>query len=223
VGSTYVITEACIGVKDASCVEVCPAACIHTTPEAPQYYIDPEVCIACEQCVLVCPVNAIYLDEELPDHLNAYLKINERFFQENKPAAEPLSPERAQEIIAATTRYAEETGFAVAVAVVDGAGELIDSNLMSGAGEDLAPLALNKAYTAANLQIATHQLGRGPATPRFDEPRGFQRDRLVEVGGGYPVVDGDTVVGAVGVAGSPNPQADLLCCQAGLAAIRILH
>jgi ferredoxin len=223
VGSTYVITEACIGVKDATCVEVCPAACIHTTPEAPQYYIDPEVCIACEQCVLVCPVNAIFLDEELPEHLQEYLEINARFFQENKPAAEPLSPERAQEIVSATTAYAEETGCAIAVAVVDGKGELIESHLMPGVGEELALLALNKAYTAANLQIATHQLARGTATPRFEEPAGFQRDRLVEVGGGYPVVEGDSVVGAVGVAGSPSPQSDLLCSQAGLAAIRPAH
>ena len=41
--TTYVITEACVGVKDATCVDVCPVACIHTTPEAPQFYIDPEI------------------------------------------------------------------------------------------------------------------------------------------------------------------------------------
>jgi uncharacterized protein GlcG (DUF336 family) len=107
--------------------------------------------------------------------------------------------------------------------VVDGAGELIASDLMPGAEEDLAQPALDKAYTSANLQIATHQLGRGAATPAFEEPAGFQRERLLEVGGGYPVVDGDTVVGAIGVSGSPSPQADLQCCQAGLAAIRTGH
>ncbi|HYT46384.1 MAG TPA: ferredoxin, partial [Methylomirabilota bacterium] len=26
---TYVITQPCIGVKDASCVDVCPVDCIH--------------------------------------------------------------------------------------------------------------------------------------------------------------------------------------------------
>ena len=26
---TYVITEPCVGVKDASCVDVCPVDCIH--------------------------------------------------------------------------------------------------------------------------------------------------------------------------------------------------
>src|SRR5207249_1591881 len=62
----YVIVDACT--RDGSCVEVCPVACIHTTPDAPQYYIDPDVCIECEQCVLVCPVDAIYIDRELPEH-----------------------------------------------------------------------------------------------------------------------------------------------------------
>jgi ferredoxin len=66
--STYVITEPCVGVKDATCVQVCPVDCIHTTPEEDQYYIDPSVCIACEQCALVCPVEAIFLDVDVPPH-----------------------------------------------------------------------------------------------------------------------------------------------------------
>src|SRR6185312_4123651 len=53
---TYVITEPCIGVKDASCVEVCPVDCIHTDDEAQQYFIDPEECIDCAACVELCPV-----------------------------------------------------------------------------------------------------------------------------------------------------------------------
>ena len=56
---TYVIAEPCIGEKNGACVDVCPAGCIHTTPDAPQNYIDPAVCIECEQCVLVCPVDAL--------------------------------------------------------------------------------------------------------------------------------------------------------------------
>jgi ferredoxin len=223
VGQTYVITEACIGVKDATCVDVCPAACIHTTPQAPQYYIDPDVCIACEQCVIVCPVNAIFLDDDVPAHLQQYIEINAAFFQENKPAAEPLSAEQAAAILAATLRYATEAGYTVAVAVVDGAGGPMAARQMDGAGEDLAALALNKAYTAAKLQVATHQLGRGAATPAFQPPPDFQRDRLVESGGGYPIVSVDTVIGAVGVAGSPTPQTDLQCCQAGLATMRTAH
>ena len=70
--STYVITEPCIGVKDATCVEVCPADCIYSTDDDEQYYVDPEICIACEQCVLVCPVEAIFLDIDVPEKWRDY-------------------------------------------------------------------------------------------------------------------------------------------------------
>ena len=120
---TYVITEACIGVKDATCVEVCPAACIHTTPDAPQYYIDPDVCIACEQCVIVCPVNAIFLDDDVPAHLSQYIKINAAFFEEAKQAAPPLTSEQATKILEAARRYVAEAGVEAAIAVVGPAGE----------------------------------------------------------------------------------------------------
>ena len=60
----YVITTLCT--NDGSCVEVCPVSCIHTTPGAPQFYIDPDVCIDCEQCEIVCPVDAIFKDIDLP-------------------------------------------------------------------------------------------------------------------------------------------------------------
>ena len=70
--STYVIAEPCIGVKNGICLEVCPVDCIHSTEEEDRYYIDPEVCIACEQCALVCPVEAIFLDIEVPDRWQSF-------------------------------------------------------------------------------------------------------------------------------------------------------
>ena len=64
---TYVITEPCIGVKDATCVDVCPVDCIHTTEEEPQFYINPDTCIDCAACEPVCPVNAIFFEDDLPE------------------------------------------------------------------------------------------------------------------------------------------------------------
>ena len=213
--TTYVITEACIGVKDATCVDVCPAACIHTTPEAPQYYIDPDVCIACEQCVIVCPVNAIFLDDDVPAHLQQYIEINASFFRENKAEAPPLSSAQAEAIALAAKRYADDAGFRVAIAVVDPKGELLAAS-NEGIDAGVCALALNKAYTAALLQVATHQV-RGGATGAVP---GFEDDRLVTQAGGYPAVEGATIIGAIGVAGTPGPQTDLQCCMAGLAALR---
>ena len=217
--TTYVITEACIGVKDATCVNVCPAACIHTTPEAPQYYIDPEVCIACEQCVLVCPVNAIFLDDDVPAHLQQYIEINAAFFRENKSSAPPLSLDQANAIIAAAAAYATAAGFSVAIAVVDPDGELIARGETTGVTDESAGQALDKAYTAAVMQVATHQIGRGSTTPAFGDSAPIDTGRLVRQSGGYPVVGGDAIIGALGVAGSPGPQDDLQCCLAGLAAL----
>ncbi|MDA8205917.1 MAG: ferredoxin family protein [Thermaerobacter sp.] len=77
----FIITDPCIGVKDASCVEVCPVDCIHTTDEADQYYIDPEVCIDCGACQPECPVDAIYEEDEVPSEYQASIKRNADFFK----------------------------------------------------------------------------------------------------------------------------------------------
>ena len=76
----YVITQPCIGVKDASCVEVCPVDCIHSDDEAEMYYIDPDECIDCGACVDPCPVDAIYPEDEVPADQTQFIKINADYF-----------------------------------------------------------------------------------------------------------------------------------------------
>ncbi len=66
----FVITDPCIGTKDAACVDVCPVDCIHPRKDEPEFepatmlYIHPEECIDCGACVPACPVAAIYDSEE---------------------------------------------------------------------------------------------------------------------------------------------------------------
>jgi ferredoxin len=78
---TYVITEPCIGTKDASCVDVCPVDCIHTTEEDPQYYINPETCIDCAACESVCPVTAIYFEDDVPADQKQFIAVNSDWFK----------------------------------------------------------------------------------------------------------------------------------------------
>ena len=81
-----VITEACIGTRDGSCVDVCPMHCIHGDGEDQMLYIEPEQCMDCDGCVAVCPTDAIYADNEVPAHLTAYIEVN-RLWYTDKDAA----------------------------------------------------------------------------------------------------------------------------------------
>jgi len=75
----FVITEPCIDVKDAACVEVCPVDCIHEGPD--QYYIDPEECIDCGACEPECPVEAIFPEDEVPEEWAHFIEKNANFFK----------------------------------------------------------------------------------------------------------------------------------------------
>ena len=77
----YVITEPCIGVKDASCVAVCPVDCIHATDDDEMYYIDPNECIDCGVCVPECPVDAIFFEPDVPDQWKQFIQINADYFK----------------------------------------------------------------------------------------------------------------------------------------------
>ena len=79
----YVITEPCIDVKDATCVDVCPVDCIHTTDDDRQYFINPDTCIDCAACEPVCPVNAIFHEDDVPPQWKADVEKNRHYFQEH--------------------------------------------------------------------------------------------------------------------------------------------
>lgn len=78
---TYIITEPCVGLKDASCVAVCPVDCIIGQDEDEQLYINPDECIDCGACVPECPVNAIFAEDEVPDEWKAFTEKNYDYFR----------------------------------------------------------------------------------------------------------------------------------------------
>ena len=86
----YVITEPCVGVKDASCVDVCPVDCIYTTDADNQYFIHPDECIDCGACEPVCPVKAIFAEDETPDQWKNFIELNKQFFKDN-PGVTPAT------------------------------------------------------------------------------------------------------------------------------------
>lgn len=211
----YVITNLCV--NDGSCVEVCPVSCIHTMPGASQYYIDPEVCIDCEQCEIVCPVDAIFKDIDMPDEHAASIEVNAAFFRQNKAAVGPVPLDTAWVMIEAAHAYAQTLGNAVTAVVVDEAGAPIAVGRMDQAASNSAELAFNKAYTAASFHVATTELVPQAHQPWLRSLVISHRGHIMPVDGAVPIINGVTLVGAIGVAGSKQPEQDLLCCRAALA------
>lgn len=70
----HVVTARCIRCKFTDCVDVCPVDCFHEHPEI--LVIDPEECIDCGVCVPACPVDAIFLDEDVPQAQQHFIKLN---------------------------------------------------------------------------------------------------------------------------------------------------
>ena len=97
----FVITDPCIGTKDAACVDVCPVDCIHPRKDEPEFaattilYIHPEECIDCGACVPACPVAAIYDSaESTPASQKALIEANAVY-----RAGEPDAVSRAEAIV----------------------------------------------------------------------------------------------------------------------------
>ena len=81
---TYVIVEACIGVKDRACVDVCPVDCIYEGED--QLYIHPDECIDCGACEPECPVTAIFPEEDVPAEHAGVHREEQRGLQQRHPA-----------------------------------------------------------------------------------------------------------------------------------------
>jgi NAD-dependent dihydropyrimidine dehydrogenase PreA subunit len=83
----FVITQPCVGTRDAACVAVCPVDCIHPTKDEPGFetaemlYIDPEECIGCGLCVEECPVGAIFDEPDVPAEWRDFIEKNAAYYR----------------------------------------------------------------------------------------------------------------------------------------------
>jgi ferredoxin len=80
---TYVITEACVDVKDLTCVSECPVDCIYEGPRS--LYIHPDECIDCGACEDVCPTTAIVAEWSIPGEDRGLIRAQELFARVGSP------------------------------------------------------------------------------------------------------------------------------------------
>jgi uncharacterized protein GlcG (DUF336 family) len=123
----------------------------------------------------------------------------------------------AKKVIKAAIQQAQEMNRLCSVAVVDARGFLVALHRMDQALIPTVDIARDKAWTAATFRMPSSDVGRfgDPSSPGFGFNTQNWNDRLTTIPGGLPIMDGDQVVGGVGVSGG-TPEEDVTVCRAAL-------
>jgi len=132
-----------------------------------------------------------------------------------------ISLAQAQKMVDAVIAECSESDneVTISVAVVNRAGQPVMQIRADSDSPHNWELTYRKAYTALTYRRTSLDWRDRTAG---DSDRAGQRmlSQVIPLGGGAPVMIGDTAIGAVGVSGSPEGQeGDNACAEAGVAAI----
>ena len=130
-----------------------------------------------------------------------------------------LTPETALAAAQAALRKCRDSGWQVAVAVVDRSGVAQVMLRDRYAGAHTPRTAAGKAWTAVSFRTATSELAR-MSQPGQPQSGIRQLPRAVILGGGLLIEAQGSILGGIGVSGGPGGDADDDCARAGLDAIR---
>lgn len=113
-----------------------------------------------------------------------------------------ITLKEAQKIISLVEEYARYKECIVSVAITNSNGNPICAQSMDDALIVSFDMAIKKAYTAAALQMPTHELAKltEPGAP-FAGLENMLEKQIVTIGGGMPLISNNKVIGAVGVSG----------------------
>lgn len=120
---------------------------------------------------------------------------------------EVMSLELAVRLITMVEEKAKEMGIAIVAAVSDASGRPIAVHSMDGAYHGSFDVALQKTYTSTAFQMSTQKLSR--LCQPGGELYGLQfsnQGRVMILGGGEPLMVGDTMIGALGISGGTADQ-----------------
>ena len=133
-----------------------------------------------------------------------------------QPYGAPIALEAAKRVAAPALAEAAANNWAMAVAVVDGAGDLVYFEKMDATQAGSEFIAIDKARSAARFKRPTKAFQEMLAGGG-DGWRVLGLTGAVPVEGGVPIVIDGKIVGAIGVSGGTSPQ-DGQCARAGAAA-----
>ncbi len=128
------------------------------------------------------------------------------------PYGMPIGLERARQVVAAAEAEAKRRNWKMNITVVDPNGDLVHFSRMDGAQIGSVSVAIGKARTAARYRRESRAFFNAFET---GHPYVATLDpTIVASPGGFPLIEGGKVIGAVGCSGGTGDQ-DAAVCKAG--------
>ena len=128
------------------------------------------------------------------------------------PYGQSIGLELAKEVTAAAEAEAKKRNWKMNISVVDTNGELVQFERMEGAQIASGPISVGKARTAARFRRESRVFYNA-----FETGHGYVETldpTLVASPGGFPLVQGGKLIGAVGCSGGTGDQ-DAATCKVG--------
>jgi glc operon protein GlcG len=128
------------------------------------------------------------------------------------PYGQSIGLERAKQVMAAAEAEAKRRNWKMNIAVVDTNGELVQFERMEGAQIASGSISIGKARTAARFRRETRVFYNA-----FETGHGYISTldpTLTASPGGFPLVEGGKLIGAVGCSGGTGDQ-DAATCKVG--------
>ncbi len=133
------------------------------------------------------------------------------------PYGQSIGLERAKQVMAAAEAEGKKRNWKMNIAVVDTNGELVHFSRMEGAQIASGSISIGKARTAARFRRESRLFYNAYET---GHPYVATLDpTLVASPGGFPLVEGGKLIGAVGCSGGTGDQ-DAVICKVGAEVVK---
>ena len=133
------------------------------------------------------------------------------------PYGVSIGLERAKLVMAAAEAEAKKRNWKLSIAVVDTNGELVHFSRMEGAQIASGPISVGKARTAARFRRESRLFYN--VSEAGHSYVGTLDPTLVASPGGFPLVEGGKLIGAVGCSGGTGDQ-DAAICKVGAEVVK---
>ena len=133
------------------------------------------------------------------------------------PYGQSIGLEKAKLVMAAAEAEAKKRNWKMNIAVVDTNGELVQFERMEGAQIASGSISIGKARTAARFRRESRAFYNA-----FETGHGYVSTldpTLVASPGGFPLVEGGKLIGAVGCSGGTGDQ-DAAICKVGAEVVK---